>query len=134
MITHKMGQVVSVPYKDAIDISDVSVFLSDMFTVVRADQSHERGWSACEYLHDKHENVTFESIVGAKVVVRVGEEPDWRILMHNDKSGNEELFGWRRLSTIWPTRFDGDEEAIQTWRAETEAKLDVLYNKHYLAS
>jgi len=134
MTIAKMGQVVSVPKTKAIDISDISVFLSDTFTVVRSDRSHDRGWSACDFFLEDGNRTDFDSIVGAKCEVRPGETPVWRILMHNQKDGIANRFGWRRLSTIWPTRLDGDEEAIQKWWTETEAKLDDLYYWHYHSS
>ena len=52
---------------------------------------------------------------------------NWRIFMENgSKTPEEYRHGWRRVSTVYPTDLDGDQEAIEEWRKKTIALLEEL--------
>jgi hypothetical protein len=54
-------------------------------------------------------------------------EGEWRIFMNNGHSDiNTVAHGWRRLSTIFPTRLEGDQDGINEWRKMVEKLLDEL--------
>jgi hypothetical protein len=55
------------------------------------------------------------------------KEGEWRIFMNNGKDDiNTVVQGWRRLSTICPTRLEGDQGGIDEWRKMVETLLDGL--------
>lgn len=52
---------------------------------------------------------------------------EWRIYMTNGKNDiNTVVQGWRRLSTIYPTRLEDDLDAIKEWRRGVSELLDEL--------
>jgi hypothetical protein len=54
-------------------------------------------------------------------------EGRWRIFMDNSQKDSDAIVqGWRRLSTIYPTRLEGDEGGIDEWRKMVEKLLDEL--------
>jgi len=54
-------------------------------------------------------------------------EGEWRIYMNNGHNDiNTVAHGWRRLSTIFPTRLEGDEGGIDEWRKMVKKLLDEL--------
>ena len=127
-----MGQVISVPYNHGIDISSLPDFANETFTVTRSSGQLDSGWGPCKYFIENNGSHTeFKTIVAGKYEVRQDEEPVWRVLMNNKKEDADILMGWRKLSTIWPSRLDGNDELIKKWQTEMEAKLELLYSAHY---
>ena len=45
---------------------------------------------------------------------------------NSPKSPEEYAHGWRRVSTVYPTDLDGDQEAIEEWRKKTIELLEQL--------
>jgi hypothetical protein len=127
-----MGQIISIPHNHGIDISSLPDFANETFTVTRSSGLLDPGWGPCKYyIENNGSHTEFKTIVAAKYKVRQDEEPVWRVLMNNKKEDAEVLFGWRKLSTIWPSCLDGNDELIKKWQTEMEAKLEPLYAAHY---
>jgi hypothetical protein len=127
-----MGQAISIPYEHGIGISSLPDFANETFTVIRTSGILDSGWTPSKYYNENNGSVTeFKTIVGSKFQVRKDEAPVWRILMNNNKENDEMLMGWRKLSTIWPSSLNGNDEMIKEWQTAMEPKLELLYAAHY---
>lgn len=105
-----MGQTLGIPYQLCLILP--SHLLSETFTVLRTSGEMDPGWQIA-FLASKH---------GQK------EPGKWRILMENKTNPDplKHVSGWRRIETIEPTRFSGNQEAIDAWRFEIVTLLETL--------
>ena len=89
----------------------------DSYTVKRTSQQMEINWvmgAGC----GSPDWITYDAFK------RDGE---WRIFMNNTHTDIETIaHGWRRLSTIYPTRLEGDDDGINEWRKMVCILLEEL--------
>ena len=104
-----------------VSLIDYEEIANDKYTVKRTSGVFEEGWkisihSGCELnLEGPSATKHFPKDTGL-----------WRIFMDNGKTADEYMCGWRRIETIYPTRLNGDEDAIKAWRQSLQEILDAL--------
>jgi hypothetical protein len=115
-----MGQAISVPLELRVSLAEFHDLLNDTYTVERTSGKIDSGWRI------PGNSPVDQSIEGpcASIHAVKNDVKGWRIFMDNSPKDINELFGgWRRIETIWPTRLDGDADAIHMWRKRT---IDIL--------
>lgn len=121
-----MGQQMSIGKRFHVSLSQYEQIANDTYTVKRTSGELDRGWGL------PHQSGLEPNVEGPSATKHCGkdEKQTWRIFMDNGKTIPEEYVGgWRRLETIYPTRFDGDEEAIRIWRRDVLELLEMLEAK-----
>ena len=123
-----MGQPISIPSVYHVLLTDYPEITNDSYTVERTNGSIESGWRIPVTSGvDMSVKAPAASI---HAVLTEGMKGGWRIFLDNGlTNANEMLGGWRRLDSIWPTRLNGNAEAIQKWRDETTLILEELEKK-----
>ena len=123
-----MGQPISIPSVYHVFLTDYPEIANDSYTVERTNGSVEPGWRIPETSAvDPSVKAPAASI---HAVLTHGMKGGWRIFLDNGRVNTTEILGgWRRLDSIWPTRLNGNAEAIQVWRDETTLILDELEKK-----
>jgi hypothetical protein len=124
LVLIKMGQNASVCDK-CVFLTDYPNLLNDSYTVERSNNSVESGW------HIPSQSTIVPLLKGPSasihIPVRHAMKDGWRIFMENGaKNPNEVIGGWRRIKTVWPTRLNGDIQAIMAWHEETIKLLEAL--------
>ena len=122
-----MGKTMSIPECYCIRVPDNLV--SKEYTVKRTSGVMEKGWRIGESEYDGENELTRPSAskYGRIFQSTSGNNDVWRIFTNNGKKDpNTYLYAWRRLENIEPTELNGDQEAIQQWRAEVIALFDKL--------
>lgn len=119
-----MGQTASVCDK-CVFLTDYPNLLNDSYTVQRTNNSVESGW------HIPFQSTIVPLLKGPSasihILVRNETKGEWRIFMENGaKNPNEVIGGWRRIKTVWPTRLNGNTQAIIAWHEETIKILENL--------
>jgi hypothetical protein len=123
-----MGQGMSVLPKYHVSLADYPEIANDSYTVERTSGDLDSGWripagSGVDM------NVKFPA-ASIHAIINHGMKGGWRIFMDNGNKRPEQMLGgWRRISTIWPTRLHGDPEAIEKWRNELIVILNELEKK-----
>lgn len=119
-----MGQTISIPEEYCVEVPEG--FLEKDYTVKRTSGQMESGWRIPRECYVDRLDLDAPSASRHARSDRKGLE-NWRIFMDNGpKSPEEYAHGWRRVSTVYPTDLDGDEEAIEEWRKKTIELLEQL--------
>jgi len=118
-----MGQAMSIESKFCVQVPEI---LLVNYTVKRTSGEMETGWRIPLECYVDRLDIEMPSASRHARSDRKGLE-NWRIFMDNGpKTPEEYAHGWRRVSTVYPTDLDGDEEAIEKWRESTIALLEEL--------
>jgi hypothetical protein len=119
-----MGQTISIPEEYCVEVPEG--FLEKDYTVKRTSGQMESGWRIPRECYVDRLDLDAPSASKHARSDSKGLE-NWRIFMDNGpKSPEEYAHGWRRISTVYPTELDGDEEAIEEWRKKTIELLEQL--------
>lgn len=109
-----MGNTVARPQCVNIEGQEIT---NDSYTVKRTSGEMEAGWKTgtCYGSPDWVTQHAYKN------------EGEWRIFMNNCHTDIDAIAqGWRRLSTIYPTRLAEDIDAIEEWRRGVRGLLDEL--------
>ena len=118
-----MGQAMSIESKFCVQVPET---LLVNYTVKRTSGDMESGWRIPLECYVDRLDIEVPSASRHARSDYKGLE-NWRIFMDNgSKTPEEYRHGWRRVSTVYPTDLDGDEEAIEEWRKKTIALLEEL--------
>jgi len=118
-----MGQAMSIESKFCVQVPET---LLVNYTVKRTSGEMESGWRIPLECYVDRLDIEVPSASRHARSDHKGLE-NWRIFMDNGpKTPEEYRNGWRRVSTVYPTDLDGDEEAIEEWRKKTIALLEEL--------
>lgn len=119
-----MGQIISIPEEYRVEVPEG--FLEKNYTVKRTSGLMESGWRIPRECYVERLELDAPSASKHARSDSKGLE-NWRIFMDNSpKSPEEYAHGWRRVSTVYPTDLDGDQEAIEEWRKKTIELLEQL--------
>ena len=120
-----MGNAISIPERYCIRVPDNLV--SKEYTVKRTSGVMEKGWRIGKSEYDCKNELTRPSASKYGRTHTSDNDDVWRIFTNNGKNDpNTYLYAWRRLEHIEPTELNGDQEAIQQWRAEVIALFEKL--------
>jgi hypothetical protein len=118
-----MGQAMSIESKFCVQVPET---LLVNYTVKRTSGQMESGWRIPLECYVERVDIAVPSASRHARSDHKGLE-NWRIFMDNGpKTPEEYMYGWRRVSTVYPTDLDGDEEAIEKWREATITLLEEL--------
>ena len=111
---HTMGNTLHIPSELCIKVNEE--LANDTYTVLRTSGIYDPGWRfGIGKFAENH------GVKGPSASVRARTKPGtWYVFMDNGQDDpNVYACGWRRLETVYPTRLEGDEDAIYKWRTET---------------
>ena len=118
-----MGVAPSIPKELCITVPPYVI--NETYTVTRTSGAIEAGWRVST------ENQCFHAGITSNASKHGLKTPGiWRIYMNNGQdNANLHVCGWRRIETIYPSRFVGCELAIAAWRVYVVELLDDLEEK-----
>jgi len=123
-----MGQTISIANEYHVSLADYPELANDSYMVERTSGEAQAGWRI-PASSGIDTTVEFPA-ASIHALITHGMKGGWRIFMDNGSKDPEELRGgWRRIGTIWPTRLNGDVEAIEKWRNELIVILEELEEK-----
>jgi hypothetical protein len=120
-----MGQGLTIQKNLHVSLNDYEEIVNDKYTVMRTSGQLDEGWIIAL------QSGLVLNVSGPSATKHfINDDPKkWRIFMDNGKTTHEYMCGWRRIETIHPTRLNGDEEAIKTWRQGLLEILEALEAK-----
>jgi hypothetical protein len=105
-----------------VSLKDYEDIVKDTYSVLRSDGRMDSGWKVS---HQSSREMWLRGPSATKHYSYPGAKNGWRIFLDN---GNDMYYccGWRHIESIYPTRLDGDDEAIKMWRQELLELLAFL--------
>ena len=121
-----MGEYMSVPEKDCVSIREFAWLMEETYTVERTSGKKDDGWFIPKNPHICAAGCP--SWLDARASNRAVKNPGvWRIFMRNsEEDPTLHSCGWRRITTVVPTRLLGNEQATEEWRDRVIKLLDSL--------
>jgi hypothetical protein len=111
----------------AEEIRESAISLENMpdidgtFHVTRTSGEVETGWVCSKPAN------SFNTGLANWVNQHALKSNKWKIFLHNQGTTiNTYVSGWRNIETIWPSRLDGDRNAILEWRTKLGKALDDI--------
>jgi hypothetical protein len=114
-----MGVNSSVLDEECVSIAHMEWLVNESFTVERTSGDKESGWFITTTMHKCSAIGAYTRVTAhaAKNSMAFKNPGVWRIFMRNaEDDPNTHACGWRRITTIAPTRLIGDDAAIIEWR------------------
>ena len=108
-----------------VSLKEYEEIVNDTYSVLRSSGEIDSGWKVS---HQSSREIWLRGPSATKHINYPGAKNGWRIFLDN---GNDmyHCCGWRHIENIYPTRLDGDEEAIKVWRQELLELLEFLETK-----
>jgi len=115
----------NVDIKFHVSLKDYEEIVKDTYSVLRSDGEIDSDW---EVSHESAYEISLSGPSATKHYKYPNAKSGWRIFLNNGWPKHY-CCGWRHIESIYPTRLDGDEEAIKVWRQELLEILDTLEAK-----